>query len=776
MLHDLRVNILFGSEIHFKCVPDNILEKLVTHHYDNITILKHNLEIHNCIFVSQETLDKLKLNNMQWVLANIKTKDSYSLPMSHYNRIIVLTSYKESDCILTSTNLFNLSNCNHTCQAYMLRIIKPLIDFEPKITQKVSISVMKPLVFNAETQILQDKILYNYFSLPKCASIGEILKLDLKKSYPEAEYLVESNSISIFYIKIVDLEEKNVQTNVYNCKNKFYISNFHTKLNEVQYSTNTYLPIEKEFAINNLKILNMNNFNDFILNIFPGGMNDDGELIVSMIKPFIYQRYTDFESLKPVFLVYGVNGCGKKLLIESVSKYIGVQYISQCCFNWPTNNIVQFKKRIEYFFDDIRKMTPCLLHLENIEALSLSSTKDLEQEILDIFIRQIYVETKNPIIIIATANSKEDISPVFLRLFLQCQQVGNLSKTNREQLLKWILKRDSIALDNKIVKQIVDHTSGFNYTNYMTMLLLAVKNHMAVHNIKSTDVTLDESDIMLSIDKINLIFTKSIGAPSVQVVKWDDVGGLINVKEEIMSALKPSTFNMRRSGILLYGPPGTGKTLLAKAVATECKYNFLSIKGPELLNMYIGQSEANVREVFNKARSAVPCILFFDELDSLAPKRGQNGDSGGVGDRVVSQLLTEMDGMTSENQQIFVLGATNRPDLIDSALLRPGRLDKSIYVGGCNDKESKLHVLRALTKKFNLYSNFHLEDLIEHLPDQVTGAELYGMCHNAWLNSARRVIQKRMILINDKQCATHDNVMVTKEDFMNAMSESFILK
>ncbi|CAI6357793.1 unnamed protein product [Macrosiphum euphorbiae] len=371
---------------------------------------------------------------------------------------------------------------------------------------------------------------------------------------------------------------------------------------------------------------------------------------------------------------------------------------------------------------------------------------------------------------------REELSPVFLRLFLQSQQVGNLSKINREQLLKWILKRDSVALDNIMIKTIVDHTSGFNYTNYMTLLLLAVKNHMSVHNIKSTDVILEESDIMLSIEKINLVFTKSIGAPSVQVVKWDDVGGLINVKEEIMSALKPSTFNMRRSGILLYGPPGTGKTLLAKAVATECKYNFLSIKGPELLNMYIGQSEANVREVFNKARSAVPCILFFDELDSLAPKRGQNGDSGGVGDRVVSQLLTEMDGMTSENQQIFVLGATNRPDLIDSALLRPGRLDKSVYVGGCNDKESKLHVLRALTKKFNLNSNFHLNDLINHLPDQVTGAELYGMCHNAWLNCARRVIKKRLTHINDEQCATDENLLVTEEDFMKAMSESFILK
>ncbi|XP_025198028.1 peroxisomal biogenesis factor 6 [Melanaphis sacchari] len=776
MLHNLRINILFGSEIHFKCVPDNILEKLVTHHYDNITILKHNLEIQNCIFVSQETLSKFKLSNMQWVLVNVKTTSSQKLPISHYNRIVVLSSYKESDCILSSINLFNLCNQNHTYQACMLRIIKPLKDFEPKITQKVLISVMKPLVFNADIQVLQDKILYSYFSLPKCVSIGDILKLDLKKTYPEAEYLIEPNSISVLYIQIIDIEERNVQIHLYNCKNKFYVSSLHTKLNEFEYSTNTYLPTEKEFAINNLKNLSINNFNDFILNIFPGGMNDEGESIVSMIKPFIQQRHRDFQSLKPIFLVYGVNGCGKELLIESVSKYLGIQYISQCCFNWPTNNIVQFKKRIEYFFDDIRKLTPCLLHLENIEALCLSSTKDLEQEILDIFISQINVETKNPIIIIATANSKEELSPVFLRLFLQCQQVGNLNRTNREQLLKWILRRDSIALNNNMIKKIIDHTSSFNYINYMTLLLLAAKNHMAVHNTKSTDIILEDSDIMLSIDKINLMFTKSIGAPSIQVVKWDDVGGLINVKEEIMSALKPSAFNMRRSGILLYGPPGTGKTLLAKAVATECKYNFLSIKGPELLNMYIGQSEANVREVFNKARSAVPCILFFDELDSLAPKRGQNGDSGGVGDRVVSQLLTEMDGMTSENQQIFVLGATNRPDLIDSALLRPGRLDKSIYVGGCNDKESKLHVLRALTKKFNLYSDFHLEDLIKHLPDQVTGAELYGMCHNAWLNSARRVIQKRIIHINDKQCAIDDNIMVTKEDFMNAMSKSFILK
>src|ERR1700722_1895686 len=142
------------------------------------------------------------------------------------------------------------------------------------------------------------------------------------------------------------------------------------------------------------------------------------------------------------------------------------------------------------------------------------------------------------------------------------------------------------------------------------------------------------------------------------------------------------------TGILLYGPPGTGKTLLAKAVATSCSLNFFSVKGPELLNMYIGESEANVRRVFQRARDARPCVIFFDELDSVAPKRGEKGDSGGVMDRIVSQLLAELDGMSSGGSTskdsdgtgssgngggVFVIGATNRPDLLDPALLRPGR-------------------------------------------------------------------------------------------------------
>ena len=135
--------------------------------------------------------------------------------------------------------------------------------------------------------------------------------------------------------------------------------------------------------------------------------------------------------------------------------------------------------------------------------------------------------------------------------------------------------------------------------------------------------------------------------------------------------------------MLLYGPPGTGKTLLAKAVATSCNLNFFSVKGPELLNMYIGESEANVRDVFDKARAAAPCVMFFDELDSIAKARGgSSGDAGGAGDRVLNQILTEMDGFNT-SEQVVVIAGTNRPDILDKALMRPGRFDREIEIGRC---------------------------------------------------------------------------------------------
>jgi peroxin-6 len=202
-------------------------------------------------------------------------------------------------------------------------------------------------------------------------------------------------------------------------------------------------------------------------------------------------------------------------------------------------------------------------------------------------------------------------------------------------------------------------------------------------DVQHAMLPLQQSDLLAALGAARSSYSESIGAPKIPNVTWDDVGGLASVKNDILDTIQlplqhPELFASgmkQRSGILLYGPPGTGKTLLAKAVATSCSLNFFSVKGPELLNMYIGESEANVRRIFQRAREAKPCCVFFDELDSVAPKRGNQGDSGGVMDRIVSQLLAELDGMAegSGASDVFVIGATNRPDLLDPALLRPGR-------------------------------------------------------------------------------------------------------
>lgn len=210
-------------------------------------------------------------------------------------------------------------------------------------------------------------------------------------------------------------------------------------------------------------------------------------------------------------------------------------------------------------------------------------------------------------------------------------------------------------------------------------------------------------------------------------------------------------------GILLYGPPGTGKTLLAKAVATSCSLNFFSVKGPELLNMYIGESEANVRRVFQRARDAKPCVIFFDELDSVAPKRGNHGDSGGVMDRIVSQLLAELDGMSNgkSGSDVFVIGATNRPDLLDPALLRPGRcvvyswavvrivnllcrFDRMLYLGVSDTHKAQFDILQALTRKFRLDPGLDLWLVAERCPFNYTGADFYALCSDAMLNAMSR--------------------------------------
>ncbi|KAL1644583.1 peroxisomal assembly protein [Didymella pomorum] len=308
--------------------------------------------------------------------------------------------------------------------------------------------------------------------------------------------------------------------------------------------------------------------------------------------------------------------------------------------------------------------------------------------------------------------------------------------------------------------------------------------------------SLTKADLDGAVDAARKNFADAIGAPKIPKVGWSDVGGMSHIKDAVMETIqlplsRPELFAKgmkKRSGILFYGPPGTGKTLLAKAIATEFSLNFFSVKGPELLNMYIGESEANVRRVFQRARDARPCVVFFDELDSVAPKRGNQGDSGGVMDRIVSQLLAELDGMSDGGEGVFVIGATNRPDLLDQALLRPGRFDKMLYLGVSDTHEKQQTILEALSRKFTRHPDLDLARVAQQLPFTYTGADMYALCSDAMLKAITRqarAVDEKVKLYNDSHpqkitiayffdhfASEEDTaVMVTEQDYIDANKE-----
>jgi peroxin-6 len=271
-------------------------------------------------------------------------------------------------------------------------------------------------------------------------------------------------------------------------------------------------------------------------------------------------------------------------------------------------------------------------------------------------------------------------------------------------------------------------------------------------------------------------------------VKWEDIGGLTHVRQEIINTIElpllhPKLFmNSRRSGILLYGPPGSGKTLVAKAVASECGLPFLNVKGPELLGSYVGESESNIRNIFKSAREAAhrsrnnngspgTCVLFFDEIDSLAPNRGDLGDNGGVMDRVVSTLLAEMDNAVTLDHMdnIIVIGATNRPDLLDPSMLRPGRFDRMVYLGLAESRADRIGILAAQTRKFQFDGDVDAYTMacrvIDQIPVSLSGADFSAIASGAMMIALERVcdnIDNAMSLL-DYHCSVEDFVRSNKD-------------
>ncbi|XP_059625723.1 peroxisomal ATPase PEX6 isoform X3 [Cornus florida] len=535
-------------------------------------------------------------------------------------------------------------------------------------------------------------------------------------------------------------------------------------------------------------------------------------------------------------LLYGLPGCGKRTVVKFVARRLGLHVVEYSCHNLMASSEKKTSIMLSQAFNVARRYSPTILLLRHFDAFrSLVSHEGsphdqaaISSEIASV-IREftepvvededIYCEEKSnvdsqvnsaekisrhQVLLVAAADSSEGLPPTIRRRFSHEISMGPLTEEQRVEMLSQSLQHVSEQFPDTasedLLRDIVGQTSGFMPRDMRAFIADAGANLIPRQDIKFDEVeaeafvekgsvqhnktcdvvprALGKEDLAKALERSKKRNASALGTPKVPDVKWEDVGGLEDVKKSILDTVQLPLLHKdlfssglrKRSGVLLYGPPGTGKTLLAKAVATECSLNFLSVKGPELINMYIGESEKNVRDIFQKARSARPCVIFFDELDSLAPARGASGDSGGVMDRVVSQMLAEIDGLNDSAQDLFIIGASNRPDLIDPALLRPGRFDKLLYVGVNSETSYRERVLKALTRKFRLQEDVSLYSIAKKCPPNFTGADIYALCADAWFHAARR---KVLDPHSDSTCRIDeaDSVIVEYDDFVKVLEE-----
>ncbi|KAF9956926.1 peroxisomal assembly protein [Mortierella alpina] len=544
------------------------------------------------------------------------------------------------------------------------------------------------------------------------------------------------------------------------------------------------------------------------------------QLVSSGLHPFSSKL-----GLNCTVLLHGARGIGKKTVVDWVADLAGIHIMEVNCFDIASDTDAKTEVAVRAKFDKAVACGPCILLLRHIDALARKSValETGQEPILSTVLKDCFTQLGeafktmgHPVTVIATTGDIDKVPTSVLGCFLheigfdapnEAQRLAILKNLTAATPLGPDVSLSSLATQTAalVAKDLVDLTgrAGLVAIDRVEKSIEEWnKGSVSAQSLVNAGVIVTAADFDTALNKARASYSDSIGAPKIPNVTWDDVGGLASVKNDILDTIQlplehPELFASglkKRSGILLYGPPGTGKTLLAKAVATSCSLNFFSVKGPELLNMYIGESEANVRRVFQRARDAKPCVIFFDELDSVAPKRGEKGDSGGVMDRIVSQLLAELDGMNGGegSGDVFVIGATNRPDLLDPALLRPGRFDKLLYLSVSTRHEEQLRIIQALTRKFRLHPSLDLANVAEKCPFNYTGADFYALCSDAMLKAMSRTadgIENRVAVINKDETSTLPRpitsqyyldhlaqpdeilVQVTEDDFDQALAE-----
>ena len=519
-----------------------------------------------------------------------------------------------------------------------------------------------------------------------------------------------------------------------------------------------------------------------------GGLKNEVQKIREMVElPMRHPELFDkigVEAPKGV-LLYGPPGTGKTLLAKAVAGETNAHFISLSGPEIMGKHYGESEERIREIFTQAEENSPSIIFIDEIDSIAPKRDEvsgELEKRIVSQLLTLMDgMKSRGKVVVIAATNRPDSIDPALRRpgRFDREVEIGIPDDEGRFDILS--IHTRGMPIDKKVnLKQISKTTHGFVGAD-----LEVLSKEAAMRSLRRIlpEIDLDEdkisSEILQKIEITSDDFREALKEvrPSalreVQVqipdVSWDDVGGLDELKEELQEAIEwplkhKEAFEYAHvkppKGVLLYGPPGTGKTLIAKAVAKTTESNFISIKGPELLSKWVGESEKGVREIFRKARMAAPCIIFFDEIDALVPKRGSAGSDSHVTENIVSQILTEIDGLEELNN-VLIIGATNRLDIVDPALLRPGRFDRVIEVPNPDIKGIEM-IFKIHTKDKPLSEDVDLKKITE-LSKGFSGAEIEEVCNRASLCGVKRFVENK-----EKSVKT---IKITQKDFEKSLEE-----
>jgi len=465
-------------------------------------------------------------------------------------------------------------------------------------------------------------------------------------------------------------------------------------------------------------------------------------------------------------LLYGPPGCGKTLLAKAVANETDSNFY---LINGPeimSKYYGESEKHLRDIFEKAEKDAPSIIFIDEIDSIAPKRESvggDVERRVVSQLLTLMDgLKGRGQVIVIAATNRPNDIDPALRRpgRFDREISIGVPNKSGRKEILQ--IHTRGMPLGNDVnLDEIAEVTRGFTGADIEVLCKEAALKSMRriLPDIENVEGKIP-SDILkkLIIVRDDFVAAMAEVEPSAmrEVIietpktKWEDIGGLEEAKQELIEAVEwplKHEKSFRRigieppKGVLLYGPPGCGKTLLARAAANESGANFIAVKGPEIFSKWVGESEKAIRKIFKKAKQVAPCIIFFDEIDSIAPKRGIYGGSH-VTETVVNQILAEMDGI-EKLEKVIVLGATNRPDIIDPALLRPGRFDRFIYIK-MPDKEQRKKIFNIHTKKMPLDKDVKIDELAEKT-EGYSGADIASICREAGMIALREDINAKKV-------------------------------